>query len=60
VLAELLAPLSEAEREQLEPLLEKIVSGLADDRPGALTVCRQCDRGACYSQSGCPLDHTTA
>jgi MarR family transcriptional regulator, negative regulator of the multidrug operon emrRAB len=58
-LAELLAPLDEAERGRLEPLLEKIVAGLADDRPGALTVCRLCDRGACYSGAGCPLDHTS-
>jgi DNA-binding MarR family transcriptional regulator len=57
-LAGLLAPLSEAERERLEPLLEKVVSGLADDRPGGLTVCRQCDRDACHSEAGCPLDHT--
>jgi DNA-binding MarR family transcriptional regulator len=56
-LAGLVAPLSEAERQHLAPLLEKVVSGLADDRAGALTVCRQCDRGACYSEAGCPLDH---
>ena len=58
VLAELLAPLSEAERERLVPLLETIVSGLADDRPGALTTCRLCDRAACCSGPGCPLEHT--
>lgn len=58
VLADLLAPLSRAERERLVPLLEKVVSGLADDRPEALTVCRQCDRDACCSGPGCPLDHT--
>jgi DNA-binding MarR family transcriptional regulator len=59
-LTELLAPLSDAERERLAPLLEKIVSGLAEDRPAALTVCRQCDRGACCSAPGCPLDHIVA
>src|SRR5918999_1363402 len=59
-LSELLAPLSDAERDRLAPLLEKIVSGLADDRPEALTVCRQCDRGACCSGPGCPLDHTVS
>jgi DNA-binding MarR family transcriptional regulator len=57
-LSTLLAPLSDAERSQLLPLLEKVVSGLADDRPEALTVCRQCDRDACFSAAGCPLDHT--
>jgi DNA-binding MarR family transcriptional regulator len=57
-LAELIAPLSEADREHLAPLLEKVVAGLADDRAGALTVCRQCDRDACCSGPGCPLNHT--
>jgi DNA-binding MarR family transcriptional regulator len=57
VLTQLLAPLSEAERERLVPLLEKIVSGLADDWPEALTVCRLCDRGACCRAPGCPLGH---
>jgi DNA-binding MarR family transcriptional regulator len=58
VLTTLLEPLSGAEREQLTPLLEKIVSGLADDRPHALTVCRLCDRDACCREPGCPLGHT--
>src|SRR5215208_1659212 len=60
VLATLLAPLSGGERERLTPLLEKIVSGLAGDRPQALTVCRLCDRSACCREPGCPLDHTVA
>lgn len=59
-LGELLAPLSETERARLAPLLEKVVAGLADDRPGGLTVCRLCDRGACCSGAGCPLQHTLA
>jgi DNA-binding MarR family transcriptional regulator len=58
VLEALLGPLSGAEREQLTPLLEKVVSGLADDRPQALTVCRLCDRDACCREPGCPLSHT--
>jgi DNA-binding MarR family transcriptional regulator len=58
VLAALLAPLDDAERKRLTPLLEKIVSGLADDRPQALTVCRLCDRDACCGGAGCPLGHT--
>jgi DNA-binding MarR family transcriptional regulator len=60
VLATLLAPLSDAERARLTPLLEKIVAGLADDRPQARTTCRLCDRDACCREPGCPLAHTTA
>ena len=56
----LLAALAPAERETLEPLLEKLVAALAHDRPGALEVCRLCDREACCgSADGCPLEHTT-
>lgn len=57
--APLLEPLTSAERADLERLLARVVLGLAHDRPGALTVCRLCDRSACYSGPGCPLDHTT-
>jgi hypothetical protein len=57
--APLLEPLTPAERADLEGLLARVVLGLAHDRPGALTVCRLCDRSACYSGPGCPLDHTT-
>jgi DNA-binding MarR family transcriptional regulator len=47
------------EREHLEPLLEKLVAALAGDRPGALTVCRLCDRTSCCgARAGCPLEHT--
>jgi MarR family transcriptional repressor of emrRAB len=60
-LDELVSVLAPAERESLEPLLEKLVAGLADDRPGALTVCRLCDRTACCGDpQGCPLAHTTS
>ena len=46
------------EREHLEPLLEKLVAALAGDRPGALTVCRLCDRTSCCgAPAGCPLEH---
>jgi DNA-binding MarR family transcriptional regulator len=61
--AEAVAPLLEhltpSERSDLERLLERMVTGLADDRPSALTVCRLCDRTACCSGNGCPLEHTT-
>lgn len=59
-LGAVLAVLDADERERLEPLLEKLVAGLADDRPRALTVCRMCDRDACCGErAGCPLEHTT-
>jgi DNA-binding MarR family transcriptional regulator len=59
-LDDLVSVLSAAERTRLEPLLEKLIAGLADDRPAALTVCRMCDRDACCREPrGCPLAHTT-
>jgi MarR family transcriptional repressor of emrRAB len=59
-LDELVTVLSPAEREALEPVLEKLVAALAQDRPEALTVCRMCDRAACYGGTAeCPLEHTT-
>jgi MarR family transcriptional repressor of emrRAB len=57
-LRSMLEQLDEDERARLVPLLERLVSGLAHDRPGALTTCRLCDRGACTSGPGCPLEHT--
>jgi MarR family transcriptional repressor of emrRAB len=55
----LLVVLDADEREQLRPLLEKLVAGLADDRPGALTACRLCDRVSCCAPgTQCPLQHT--
>ena len=58
-LDDVLAALDRNERARLEPLLEKLVSALAHDRPGALTVCRLCDRTTCCgAPGGCPLDHT--
>jgi DNA-binding MarR family transcriptional regulator len=58
-LEEVLHVLGDDERERLEPLLEKLVAALAGDRPGALTVCRLCDRASCCgAPAGCPLEHT--
>ena len=55
----LLSVLGPAERAALEPLLEKLVAALADDRPAAVGVCRLCDRAACCGgAAGCPLEHT--
>jgi MarR family transcriptional repressor of emrRAB len=58
-LHELLGALSPAEQAALEPLLERLVAALADDRPGAVHACRLCDRRACTRDRGCPLEHTT-
>jgi MarR family transcriptional regulator, negative regulator of the multidrug operon emrRAB len=55
----LLDVLEPDEQAALEPLLERLVAALAGDRPEALRVCRLCDRSACTSAPGCPLDHTT-
>jgi DNA-binding MarR family transcriptional regulator len=60
-LDELSTALDDAERRDLERLLDRLVSTLADDRPTALRCCRLCDRDACYrAGSACPLDHTVA
>ena len=59
LLAEVTAPLSAADRTQLEGLLEPLVGGLAEDYPQALRNCRLCDRDVCNSTGrACPLDHT--
>jgi DNA-binding MarR family transcriptional regulator len=54
-----LAPLSDAQRGELERLLEPVVAGLATRRSSALRTCRLCDRSACAASGrDCPLDHT--
>jgi MarR family transcriptional regulator, negative regulator of the multidrug operon emrRAB len=58
-LRDLLAALDEDEQARLLPLLEKLTSSLAVDRPAALNVCRMCDRRACLQRPGCPLGHAT-
>jgi DNA-binding MarR family transcriptional regulator len=55
VLNDLLAPLTVAERRQLEPLLEKVLAGMTEDRWGARRMCRLCDFPTCASRS-CPVD----
>jgi MarR family transcriptional repressor of emrRAB len=55
----LLEVLEPDEQAALEPLLERLVAALADDRSHALRVCRLCDRRSCQSAPGCPLDHTS-
>jgi DNA-binding MarR family transcriptional regulator len=58
-LRDLLEVLEPAEQAALEPLLERLVAALADDRPQALRICRLCDRRSCKSAPGCPLRHTS-
>jgi DNA-binding MarR family transcriptional regulator len=60
VLTEVVGVLSAQERDQLETLLDKVVTGLAATRLPALRVCRLCDRDACRSDDRqCPLEPTT-
>ncbi|HEX2415073.1 MAG TPA: MarR family transcriptional regulator [Thermoleophilaceae bacterium] len=57
-LAELLAPLSTAERAQLARLHEKLLGGLIGGRADARHVCRLCDVEACGHHEGrCPVTH---
>lgn len=58
-LAPLLAGLTPRQRETLERLLGRVAAGLANDRAGALQTCRLCDRDACFSGPGCPMQHAT-
>jgi DNA-binding MarR family transcriptional regulator len=58
-LAPVLADLTPRERAALERVLGRVAAGLAEDRPGAVRLCRLCDREACTSGPGCPLEHTT-
>jgi DNA-binding MarR family transcriptional regulator len=59
VLSQVVGVLSEQERQQLERLLDKMVTGLAAARLPALQVCRMCDRAACSADDReCPLEHT--
>ena len=55
VLGDALAPLTDDEQARLEPLVEKLLAGLIDDRPTARTVCRLCDFPVCEDPS-CPVD----
>jgi MarR family transcriptional regulator, negative regulator of the multidrug operon emrRAB len=59
-LSSLTVSLTESERGQLLPLLERLTSALATDRPSALVTCRLCDRDTCCGTGqGCPLEHTS-
>jgi DNA-binding MarR family transcriptional regulator len=55
VLGDLLDLLSAAERQRLEPLLEKLLAGMAGDRWQARHLCRLCDFWTC-DDPACPVD----
>jgi MarR family transcriptional regulator, negative regulator of the multidrug operon emrRAB len=54
-IGDVLALLDEDGRRALEPLLERLVGGLAGDRPTARRVCRLCDADACGHPQRCPI-----
>lgn len=55
VLDQMLSPLTAAERRQLEPVLEKLLSALTIDRWDARHICRLCDFPTC-EMPACPVD----
>jgi hypothetical protein len=50
-----LAPLEAHERRALTGLMEKLLGGLAVDRPAARHLCRMCDVDACGHPDTCPV-----
>jgi MarR family transcriptional repressor of emrRAB len=56
VLGQMLAPLTAAERRQLEHLLEKLLGAQPTDRWDARHICRLCDFPTCQMAT-CPVDH---
>ena len=51
-LLELLEPLSEAERDQLAGMLERMLAARTEGTAGAKRLCRQCERRVCER---CPV-----
>lgn len=56
VLEAALAPLTEAERAALDPLLDRLLAGLTTRRAQADHLCRLCDEEACGAD--CPVEQT--
>jgi MarR family transcriptional repressor of emrRAB len=55
-LAEVLAPLDAAERDELTRIHEKLLAGLTFGRADAAHICRLCDSEACGHEEGrCPV-----
>jgi MarR family transcriptional repressor of emrRAB len=59
LLEDVLAPLTAAERRQLEQILEKLLAGLVEDRWDARHTCRLCDFVTCDDPE-CPVDRAVA
>ena len=55
-IAQVVAPLDDGDRADLERILARLATGVADDRPATERACRMCDRGACRTGAPCPLD----
>jgi MarR family transcriptional repressor of emrRAB len=55
LLVDVLGPLTAVERRQLEPLLEKLLTSLVDDRWQARNTCRLCDYASC-DDAYCPVE----
>ena len=53
-LAGLLKPLTTAEQEALDALLDKMLFAATTSRAGAMITCRACDHGICHGPS-CPV-----
>jgi MarR family transcriptional regulator, negative regulator of the multidrug operon emrRAB len=55
LLENVLTPLTTTERRQLEPVLEKLLAALTEDRWHARHTCRLCDFDTC-DDPACPVD----
>jgi MarR family transcriptional regulator, negative regulator of the multidrug operon emrRAB len=55
LLEDVLAPLAASERRQLEPLVEKVLAALVEDRWDTRHTCRLCDYATCDAPY-CPVD----
>jgi len=55
LLADVLTPLTATERRQLQPMLEKLLAALCNDRWQARHTCRLCDFASC-DDPACPVD----
>jgi DNA-binding MarR family transcriptional regulator len=56
VLADVLAALDPAERQQLERLVDKLVAAAAPDDDAGVHLCRLCDLPVCERDGACPVD----
>jgi hypothetical protein len=56
VLRQATAALTAAERDQLDALVSKLLTGVRRDRASALRVCRLCDQDLCKAMEPCPVD----